>query len=85
MAGINTRVGRRTNELLNNIYGDNYEYNDGSPTVRGPPGLTGATTSGMVTGRMARTPPEGPTRSTVKNHRPSEEKGLQKKQREMVF
>ena len=75
MAGINTRVVRRTNELLNNIYGDNFEYNEGSITGKGPKGLIGATTSGMVTGGMAGMAAFSPTRSILKSFLPKPGEG----------
>ena len=50
MAGINTRVVRRTNELLDNIYGQDFIYDEGSITGKGPRGLIGASISGLVTG-----------------------------------
>ena len=75
MAGINTRVVRRTNELLNNIYGDNFEYNEGSITGKGPKGLIGATTSGLVTGGMAGMAAFSPTRSILKSFLPKPGEG----------
>ena len=75
MAGINTRVVRRTNELLNNIYGDNFEYNEGSITGKGPKGLIGATTSGVVTGGMAGMAAFSPTRSILKSFLPKPGEG----------
>ena len=75
MAGINTRVVRRTNELLNNIYGNDFEYNEGSITGKGPKGLIGATTSGMVTGGMAGMAAFSPTRSILKSFLPKPGEG----------
>jgi len=75
MAGINTRVVRRTNELLDNIYGEDFEYNEGSITGKGPKGLIGATTSGMVTGGMAGMAAFSPTRSILKSFLPKPGEG----------
>ena len=79
MAGINTRVVRRTNELLDNVYGDDFEYNEGSITGKGPKGLIGATASGAVTGGMAGMAAFSPTRSILKAFYQSLVKDLQKK------
>ena len=75
MAGINTRVVRRTNELLDNIYGEDFEYNEGSITGKGPKGLIGATASGMMTGGMAGMASFSPTRSILKSFLPKPGEG----------
>ena len=79
MAGINTRVVRRTNELLNNIYGKDFCYDEGSITGKGPGGLIGATTSGIVTGGMAGMAGFSPTRSIMKRFLPKPGEGPSEK------
>ena len=79
MAGINTRVVRRTNELLNNIYGKDFSYDEGSITGKGPGGLIGATTSGIVTGGMAGMAGFSPTRSIMKKFLPKPGEGPSEK------
>lgn len=53
MAAINTRVVRRSNELLGGAYGDDFRYDEGSLTGSGPKGFLGATGIGVGTGVFA--------------------------------
>ena len=53
MAAINTRVVRRTNELLDGAYGENFRYDEGSLTGAGPKGFLGATGIGVGSGVFA--------------------------------
>jgi short subunit dehydrogenase-like uncharacterized protein len=75
MAGINTRVVRRTNELLNQIYGEDFRYDEGSITGKGPGGLIGATTSGLVTGGMSGMAAFSPTRTLMQKFLPKPGEG----------
>ena len=75
MAGINTRVVRRTNELLNQIYGEDFCYDEGSITGKGPGGLIGATTSGLVTGGMSGMAAFSPTRALMQKFLPKPGEG----------
>jgi short subunit dehydrogenase-like uncharacterized protein len=52
MAAINTRVVRRSNELLDNLYGHDFRYDEGSLTSDGPLGMMSATAVGMGTTAM---------------------------------
>ena len=53
MAAINTRVVRRSNELLGSAYGDDFRYDEGSLTGSGPKGFLGATGIGVGSGIFA--------------------------------
>ena len=53
MAAINTRVVRRTNELLNSAYGEDLRYDEGSLTGAGAKGFLGATGIGVGSGLFA--------------------------------
>ena len=53
MAGVNTRVVRRSAELLDGMYGTDFQYNEGTPTGKGPGGFLGATGMGVGTGAFA--------------------------------
>lgn len=53
MAAINTRVVRRTNELLNSAYGEDFRYDEGSLTGAGAKGFLGATGIGVGSGLFA--------------------------------
>jgi len=53
MAAINTRVVRRTNELLNSAYGEDFRYDEGSLTGTGAKGFLGATGIGVGSGLFA--------------------------------
>ena len=75
MAGINTRVVRRTNELLDNIYGQDFMYDEGSITGKGPRGLIGASISGLVTGGMAGMASLKSTRSILQKFLPKPGEG----------
>ena len=53
MAGVNTRVVRRSAELLNGMYGSEFQYNEATPTERGAKGFLGATGVGIGSGVFA--------------------------------
>ena len=53
MAAINTRVVRRTGELLNSAYGEDFRYDEGSLTGSGAKGFLGATGIGVGSGLFA--------------------------------
>ena len=50
MGPINTRVVRRSAELLGDMYGSNFRYDEGILTRGGPTGFLGATGIGLATG-----------------------------------
>ena len=53
MAGVNTRVVRRSAELLNGMYGSEFQYNEATPTGKGAKGFLGATGVGIGSGAFA--------------------------------
>ena len=81
MAAINTRVVRRSNELLNLSYGSDFSYNEGTLTGKGPAALMGAAAvsfgtttmnslaafdgSRKLMQRMLPKPGEGPSQATI--------------------
>jgi short subunit dehydrogenase-like uncharacterized protein len=81
MAMINTRVVRRSNELLGYAYGHDFRYDEGTLTGDGVVGMMGATATAMGTGlveglsaleparslmkRVLPKPGEGPSRETI--------------------
>ena len=50
MGSVNTRVVRRSAELLNGLYGSDFQYNEGVLSGKGAVGFLGATGTGMGTG-----------------------------------
>jgi short subunit dehydrogenase-like uncharacterized protein len=81
MAGINTRVVRRSNALLGHSYGPRFVYNESIATGRGPSGLVAAAGVTAATGaflaatavppvrhliqRLLPAPGEGPSRDSI--------------------
>ena len=50
MAGVNTRVVRRSAELLDGLYGSDFQYNEGTLSGKGAGGFLGATGVGVGSG-----------------------------------
>jgi short subunit dehydrogenase-like uncharacterized protein len=50
MGSVNTRVVRRSAELLNGLYGRDFQYNEGVLSGKGAGGFLGATGTGVGTG-----------------------------------
>lgn len=53
MGSVNTRVVRRSAELLNGLYGRDFQYNEGVLSGKGAGGFLGATGTGLGTGVFA--------------------------------
>lgn len=53
MAGVNTRVVRRSAELLDGMYGSDFQYNEGTLTGKGAGGFLGAAGVGLGSGVFA--------------------------------
>jgi short subunit dehydrogenase-like uncharacterized protein len=66
MGPINTRVVRRSAELLGDMYGSNFRYDEGILTRGGPTGFLGATGIGLATGLAMATLAAPPTRKIIK-------------------
>ncbi len=79
MAAINTRVVRRSNELLGEAYGHDFRYDEGTLVKDGIPGMLGAAAIAMGTGAMNTLAALTPTRKLLQQvmpkpgHGPSEE------------
>ena len=83
MAGVNTRVVRRSAELLDGMYGSDFQYNEGTLTGKGAGGFVGAAGVGLGSGVFAGLaamsltlrllqkflpkPGEGPTEEAINN------------------
>jgi short subunit dehydrogenase-like uncharacterized protein len=83
MAGVNTRVVRRSNELLDSAYGTDFRYDEGTVISKGARGFLGAAALGAGTGAVAGLaalsftrpllkkvlpkPGEGPTTEAIEN------------------
>ena len=85
MAAINTRVVRRTNELLGGIYGTDFRYDEGTLSGKGAGGFFGATGVGIGTGALAGLASFSPTRSILKRILPKPGEGPSKEARDKGF
>jgi short subunit dehydrogenase-like uncharacterized protein len=85
MAAINTRVVRRTNELLGGIYGTDFRYDEGTLSGKGAGGFLGATGVGIGTGALAGLASFSPTRSILKRVLPKPGEGPSKEARDKGF
>ena len=65
MAQINTRVVRRTNELLDYRYGKDFRYDEGTLTSKGPGGFLGANAAALGFKAVNRLSAMKPTRSLL--------------------
>ena len=75
MAGVNTRVVRRSAELLNGMYGSEFQYNEATPTGKGAKGFLGATGVGIGSGVFAGMASLGPTRKLLQRFLPKPGEG----------
>lgn len=75
MAGVNTKVVRRSNELLAHQYGTDFQYSEGTLTRRGAGGFLGATGLGVGSGAVAALVSLGPTRSLLQKVLPKPGEG----------
>jgi short subunit dehydrogenase-like uncharacterized protein len=75
MAGVNTRVVRRSAELLNGMYGSDFQYNEATPTGKGAKGFLGATGVGLGSAAFAGMASLGPTRSLLQRFLPKPGEG----------
>jgi short subunit dehydrogenase-like uncharacterized protein len=75
MAGVNTKVVRRSNELLSHQYGTDFQYSEGTLTRRGAGGFLGATGLGVGSGAVAALVSLGPTRSLLQKVLPKPGEG----------
>ncbi len=85
MAGINTRVVRRTNAILKHPYGANFQYDEATLMGRGPVGwakaaaLSASVAGGMLAGAV------GPLRRAMTRFLPEPGDGPSKEERETGF
>ena len=75
MAGINTRVVRRSNALLNYSYGREFRYSEAILTGSGPGGYIKALLVALGTGLMGLLAALGPTRALLKKMLPAPGEG----------
>ena len=75
MAGINTRVVRRSNALLNYSYGREFRYSEAILTGSGPGGYMRALLVALGTGLMGLLAALGPTRALLKKMLPAPGEG----------
>ena len=85
MAGVDTKVVRRSNALLDYAYGRDFRYNEGMLTGAGPRGAlkASAMAAGIVGGTAAMT--LGPIRNSVGKRMPAPGEGPSQHQRESGF
>lgn len=85
MGPINTRVVRRSAELLGDMYGSNFRYDEGILTRGGPTGFLGATGIGLATGLAMATLAAPPTRKIIKRLIPKPGEGPSEQDQERGF
>ena len=85
MGPINTRVVRRSAELLGDMYGSNFRYDEGILTRGGPTGFLGATGIGLATGLAMATLAAPPTRKIIKRFIPKPGEGPSEQEQEQGF
>ncbi len=85
MGPINTRVVRRSAELLGDMYGSNFRYDEGILTRGGPTGFLGATGLGLATGLAMATLAAPPTRRIIKRLIPKPGEGPSEQDQERGF
>ena len=85
MGPINTRVVRRSAELLGDMYGSNFRYDEGILTRGGPTGFLGATGIGLATGLAMATLAAPPTRKIIKRLIPKPGEGPSEQDQEQGF
>jgi short subunit dehydrogenase-like uncharacterized protein len=85
MAGINTRVVRRSNVLLGDLYGADFRYDEAILTGGGPGGFLKALGLGFGTGGVMTLMSVGPIRRTLARFLPQPGDGPSKEQRESGY
>ncbi|NKB99181.1 MAG: saccharopine dehydrogenase [Pseudomonadales bacterium] len=75
MAAINTRVVRRSNELLGFMYGHDFRYDEGMFMGQGPKGAISANAAGMGIAAMNRLPRFRPVRELMQRFLPKPGEG----------
>ena len=85
MGPIHTRVVRRSAELLGDMYGSNFRYDEGILTRGGPTGFLGATGIGLATGLAMATLAVSPTRKIIKRLIPKPGEGPSEQDQEQGF
>ena len=75
MAGVNTRVVRRSAELLNGLYGRDFQYNEGTLSGKGAGGFLGATGIGVGSGVFVGAASRSFTRSLMQKFLPKPGEG----------
>lgn len=85
MGPINTRVVRRSAELLGDMYGSNFRYDEGILTRGGPTGFLGATGIGLATGLAMASLAAPPTRRIIKRLIPKPGEGPSEQDQERGF
>jgi short subunit dehydrogenase-like uncharacterized protein len=85
MSGVNTRVVRRSNALLDGAYGPNFEYRESMSFPKGPKGLVAAAalTSGL--GAFVAATAFGPTRELLKKVLPKPGDGPSREARDAGY
>ena len=85
MASVNTRVVRRSNELLGGLYGCDFRYEEGSMTGRGPAGFAAANGLSLGLGAFAGLASMRFTRGLLKRVLPQPGEGPDEESRETGF
>jgi short subunit dehydrogenase-like uncharacterized protein len=85
MAGINTRVVRRSNALMGYPYGEDFSYREVMSLKTGFKGWARATTFNLGLGGFAALAAVGPTRALLKKTLPKPGQGPSREQREAGF
>jgi short subunit dehydrogenase-like uncharacterized protein len=85
MGAINTKVVRRTNSLLNHLYGQDFRYSEVMLTGPGPGGLAKATAVAAGSGAMMGAMAIGPLRRIIERRLPSPGEGPDKEAREAGY
>ncbi|HKJ23942.1 MAG TPA: saccharopine dehydrogenase, partial [Myxococcota bacterium] len=85
MAGINTRVVRRSNALLDDLYGADFRYDEAILTGAGPLGFLKAAGLGLGTGGVMALMSLGPIRRALSRLLPQPGEGPSKAQREAGY
>ncbi len=85
MAGINTKVVRRTNALLHYAYGKDFRYDEAILTGKGPAGFAKAAATSLGTAAMMGAMRIGPLRRAVSGRLPQPGDGPSKQTREAGY
>jgi short subunit dehydrogenase-like uncharacterized protein len=85
MAGINTRIVRRSNTLLDHAYGSSFRYSEAMSFGRGPKGLARASAFTAGLGTIAVVSQVDPLRAMLERRLPAPGEGPSKELREKGF